>query len=207
MPLENLHNGINSAWALWKIEEDETTLASQVAPYEISPLQVSHVTKRLEFLAGRVLIRKLLNQWDLEFRGLTKDEFGKPFLRNHPFHISLSHSYPYVAAVIDREKVVGIDLEQPKEKLLKIAPRVLDPTELADAGTDIVKHCIYWCAKETLVKIHGKKDLIFSQNLKIQPFSASNEGELIGRIIVNTYQTAIPLRYFVDENFVVVLNQ
>jgi 4'-phosphopantetheinyl transferase len=207
MPLENLHNGTNAAWALWKIEEDESTLASQVAPYEISPPTITNVTKRLEFFAGRVLIKELLKAWSLEFQGLTKDEFGKPFLKNHPFQISLSHSYPYAAAVIDRKNSVGIDLEQPKAKLFKIAPRVLSPVELSDAGTDIIKHCIYWCAKEALIKIHGKKDLIFQQNLKISSFQRLNQGDLIGRIIVNTYETAIPLQYFVYENFVVVLNQ
>lgn len=207
MPLENLHNGSSAAWALWKIEEDELTLAKAVAPYEIPPARVTNPFKRLEFLAGRVLIKELLKAWGLEFQGLTKDEFGKPFVRNFPFQISLSHSYPYVAAVIHREVAVGIDLEQPKEKLIKIAPRVLASGELQDAGNDIVKHCIYWCAKESLVKIHGKKDLVFAENLKIDSFPKQKEGELIGRIIVKTYETAIPLQYFVYDNFVVVVSK
>jgi phosphopantetheinyl transferase len=206
MPLESLHVKINSAWALWKIEEDEATLSANVAPYEISPLNVTNVQKRLEFLAVRVLVKELLAAWDLEFKGLTKDEYGKPFLKNLPFQISLTHSYPYVAAVIDRTQSVGIDLEQPKEKLLKIASRVLDDNELADAGKDVTKHCIYWCSKEALIKIHGKKDLVFAENIKISPFLKQNQGELTGRIIVNSIETAIPLQYFVYENFVVVLN-
>jgi 4'-phosphopantetheinyl transferase len=207
MPLENLHNITDAAWALWKIDENETVLLQEVSPYEVIPDYIKNPTKRLEFLAGRVLIKKLLTEKGLDFRGLTKDEFGKPFLRDHAFQVSLSHSYPYVAAVIDRSKSVGIDLEQPKEKLLKIAHRVLNDAERNDAGSDIVKHCIYWCAKETLVKIHGKKDLIFSENLNILPFSIKKRGEIIGSIIVNTIETAIPLQYHVYENFVVVLNQ
>lgn len=207
MPLENLHKGTNSAWALWKIEEEESVLASAVAPFETAPSNLTNPLKRLEFLAGRVLIKELANVFGLKFHGLTKDEFGKPFLKNHDFQISLSHSYPYVAAVIHRSHAVGIDLEQPKEKLLKVAPRVLHATELQDAGRDIVKHCIYWCAKETLVKIHGKKDLIFAENLMISPFLKEKQGELIGRIIVNTTETTVTLAYFVYENFVVVLNQ
>lgn len=206
MPLENLHKNSNSAWALWKIEEDERTLHEQVAAFEKIPTNLSNAFKRLEFLAGRVLIKHILNAWDLDYRGLAKDEFGKPFLQDHSIHVSLSHSYPYVAAVIHFDKTVGIDLEQPKEKLLKIGPRVLDTIELEDAGADVVKHCIYWCAKESLIKIYGKKDLILSKNLKIQPFLREKEGKLIGRIIVDNYDTAIPLQYFVFENFVVVLN-
>jgi len=207
MPLENLHTNTNSAWALWRIDEDESSLAQEVAPYEVVPPYVANTQKRLEFLAVRVLLKKLLRAWQLDFKGLTKDEFGKPFLANHNFQISLTHSYPYVAAVIDKHRSVGIDLEQPKEKLLRIAPRILAPVELADAGHDIVKHCIYWCAKEALVKIHGKKDLVFSENILIKPFNRQKEGELIGRLIVDSSETAIPLQYSVHENFVVVLNK
>jgi phosphopantetheinyl transferase len=207
MPLENLHQGANSVWALWRIEEDEASLAAEVSPYEVTPLRITNPIKRLEFLAGRVIIKALLKTWGLKFYGLTKDEFGKPFLKEYTFQVSLSHSYPYVAAVIDRYSSVGIDLEQPKEKLLRIAHRVLDPIELDNAGDNIVKHCIYWCSKEALVKIHGKKDLIFAENLKITPFSIQKQGELIGRIIVNNNETAIPLHYYVYDNFVVVLNK
>lgn len=206
MPLENLHKNSNSAWALWKIQEDEHTLQAEVASFEIIPPSITNSYKRLEFIAGRVLIKELLKTWGFDYSGLVKDEFGKPFLKNHAMHISLSHSYPYVAAVIALDKPVGIDLEQPKEKLLKIASRVLDATELKDAGHDIVKHCIYWCAKESLIKLYGKKDLTLAENLKISPFSRQKEGQLNGRIIVNNSETAIPLQYFVNENFVIVLN-
>lgn len=206
MPLEKLHKNSNSAWALWKIEEDEHSLYNQVASTETVPSSITNPIKRLEFLTGRVLIKKLVELWGLEYSGLTKNEFGKPFLNHYPIHISLSHSYPYVAAIIARDIPVGIDLEQPKEKLLKIASRVLDASELRDAGTDITKHCIYWCAKESLIKIYGKKHLTLAENLKISPFERQKQGELIGRIIVNNNETAIPLQYFVYENFVVVLN-
>jgi phosphopantetheinyl transferase len=207
MPLENLHNEINSAWALWKIEEDEASLSTEVKDFEILPGYITNPIKQKEFLAGRVLIKHLLARRGLEFSGLTKDEFGKPFLKGHRYHVSLSHSYPYVAAVIDMLKPVGIDLEQPKDKLLKIAPRVLSATELRDAGNDIAKHCVYWCAKEALIKIHGKKDLVLAKNLAVEPFSKADKGQLVGNIIVNTHQTAIPLQYFDYGQFVVVLNQ
>lgn len=206
MPLENLHKGTHAAWALWKIEEDESDLAARVAPFESAPSVITNPFKRLEHLAGRVLIKQLAHVFNLEFAGLTKDEFGKPFLKNHTWPISLSHSYPYVAAAIHQFQPIGIDLEQPKQKLLRVAPRVLHSQELADAGDDVVKHCIYWCSKEALVKIHGKKNLIFAQNLLIEPFSRKKDGQLIGRIIVNKAETAVTLSYFVHTNYVVVVN-
>ena len=195
------------AWAFTKIVEDEHTMLERLAQEETVPTTLTNSNKRLEFLAARVLLQNLLGQWNLLYKGLTKDDFGKPFLVGYDFQISLTHSYPYVAAVIDRTRNVGIDLEQPKEKLLRVAPRVMSREELMDAGNDLTKHCIYWCAKEALVKIHGKKDLTFAENLVIAPFSIKKEGELIGRIIVNKTETAIPLQYFVHESFVVVLSK
>jgi phosphopantetheinyl transferase len=101
---------------------------------------------------------------------------------------------------------VGIDLEQPKEKLLRIAPRILAPQELQDAGTDVVKHCVYWCAKETLIKIYGRKDLTLAHNLLVSPFELSQNGHLVGRILANDKETAIPLIYYVSDGFVVVIS-
>lgn len=207
MPLENLHITANRAWALWKITEDEPTLVRQATPFGTPPPSITNSQKRLEFLAARVLVRELLRQWNIEFEGLIKDEYGKPFLKNSGVQLSLSHSYPYVAAVTDRHQTVGIDLEQPKGKLLRIAPRILHETEQRDAGQEVVKHCVYWCAKESLIKIYGKKDLIFSRDLRIDPFPLEQKGKLTGRIITNGITREVPLQYIVDKNYVLVLSQ
>ena len=181
-------------------------LDRKIQQYERIPLNLTNPMKRLEFLAGRVLLQELLKGWDLEFTGLTKDDQGKPHFKNIHCHLSLSHSYPYVAAIIDRKKSVGIDLEQPKDKLLRIAPRVLSQEELKNAGSDIVKHCVYWCAKEALIKIYGKRHLTLAQHLLISPFSLQKEGNLTGRIIANNTVVSVPLYYRVYDNFVVALN-
>ena len=205
MPAERIYTRHDAIWGYWRIEEEALSLAAEV-PSEKPPEAVRNPLKRLEFLAGRVLIKTLLDQWNLSFPGLTKDEYGKPFLAGSPVRISLSHSFPYVAAILHRDKNVGIDLEQPKNKMLRIGPRVLAADELADAGEDIVKHCIYWCAKEALTKIHGKKDLIFCKNLLVRPFLLACSGHLICRIVANNQETTIPLEYIVTDNFVVVVS-
>ena len=205
MPVDRIFSAPDSVWGLWKIQEDEKSLAAEVPHDEISAT-ITSPFKRLEFLAGRALVKLLLSEWRLPYRGLRKDPYGKPFLADTDLQISLSHSYPYVAAIIHRSKSVGIDLEQPKTKLLRIASRVLAVGELTDAGENVVKHCIYWCAKETLIKIYGKKDLIFSKNLLIDPFHLGNSGGLVGRILADNRETAVPLTYIVSENFVVVVS-
>jgi phosphopantetheinyl transferase len=205
MPLDHIDASAERIWGFWKITEDEQVLASAVPAEKIQG--IANPNKRLEFLAGRVLIKSLLKHWNLPYHGMTKDVYGKPFLSHSSLNISLTHSFPYVAAILHRNKNVGIDLEQPKNKLLTIAPRVLSEHELNDAGTDIVKHCVYWCAKETLIKIHGEKDLILAKQLLITPFLLRKKGHIIGRIIANNSETAIPLHYIVYDNFVVVVSK
>lgn len=205
MPVESIHGSTPAIWGYWRITESQHSLSPEV-PFEQPPVTVTNPLKRLEYLAGRVLIKTLLKEWGISFQGLTKDAFGKPFLEGSEIKVSLSHSYPYVAAILHLHKNVGIDLEQPKSKLLRIGPRVLATDELTDAGDNVIKHCIYWCAKETLIKIHGKKDLVFSENLLIKPFPLAPSGHLIGRILANNTETTIPLEYIVTDNFVVVVS-
>jgi 4'-phosphopantetheinyl transferase len=206
MPLEKLELSTERTWGLWHIRETEGELLDQIKEFETIPPNITHEQKRLEFCVGRVLAKTLLEKLSVKFEGIVKDEFGKPFFRNNNYQLSLSHSYPYVGALIDKSKSVGIDVEQIKAKLLKIGPRVLHPEELEDAGTDETKHCIYWCAKEAMIKIYGKKDLVFAENLLIKPFTLQNQGNISGRIIVNNTETTIPLYYEVHNGFTVVLN-
>lgn len=205
MAIEFISDNKKNAWAIWKITEPEQELSSRILPADRIPGSITNYQKRLEYASARVLLKHLLERWSLPYNGLFKDVFGKPFFIEHNIELSLSHSYPYVAAIINRSKPVGIDLEQPKQKLLNIAPRILHASELEDAGNDVVKHCIYWSAKESLVKVHGKKDLAFSENLLIEPFSRENRGYLTGRIAANGISEAVPLYYEVYDSFVIVV--
>lgn len=204
MPLEKIVVETGRAWALWKITEDENSLTQEIATYGKVSDTLTNPQKRLEWLAGRVATKAVMKSLQHAFHGITKDEFGKPYLTGHDLQLSLSHSFPYVAVLVDEKGSVGIDLEQPKEKLLRIASRVHHENELVDLGSDIVKHCIYWCAKESLIKLYGRKDLIFAENMFIEPFQRRDEGDIMGKIIIGAVETLIPLHYIVYTNFVLV---
>lgn len=204
MPLEKIVVEKGRAWALWRIAEDEQTLNDEIRQHETISETLTNKPKRLEWLAGRVTTKAILESLKLPFQGIIKDEHGKPFLNGYDFQLSLSHSFPYVAALLDFHHPVGIDLEQPKEKLLRIASRVHHEAEQRDLGTDIVKHCIYWCAKESLIKLYGRKDLIFAENMFIQPFERRNEDDITGKMIIAGVETLIPLHYIVYPGFVIV---
>lgn len=203
MPVSKIESlGKTSAWGLWNINEAEPDLS--FLSFETCPEDVVHMHKRLEWLAGRALLRALVEYLDLPYSGIRKDEFGKPFLKSLPHYVSLSHSYPYVAAQIDQFQSVGIDVEQPKEKLKQIGPRVFSPEELADANNQLAKLCVYWCAKETLYKIYGRRNLLFSDHLRILPFQLSDAGMLTGKILFPEKETAVNLKYHVTDEYVLV---
>lgn len=204
MPLEKIEVEQERAWALWRISEDEAAFRSSIDQYELISPTLTNAQKRLEWLAGRVATKTLLESLKKPFHGIIKDKHGKPFLSGYPYHVSLSHSFPYVAVLIDFNQPAGIDLEQPKPKLTRIAPRIHHRRELEDLGTDIVKHCIYWCAKESLVKLHGKKDLIFSENMFIEPFDLRQTGDITGKMIFGQTELTVPLHYIVFTDFVIV---
>lgn len=203
MPLQELNSFKNGKIALWHITEDEPEL-SKMLKLEACPENIVSPLKRLEWICGRLLLQHLVNSSGLQYQGVLKDEYGKPFLKNTDYHISLSHSYPYVAAQFHYGSSVGIDIEQPKEKLLKIAPRILDKDELENAGTDIVKHCIYWCAKEALYKVYGRRGLLFTRHLHLKPFELTEAGDLQGWIETNGNQILVDLYYIVTKDYVLV---
>lgn len=202
MPLSKIESmGPQRAWGLWFISEEEPDLA--YLSYESCPEDIVHPQKRLEYLAGRALIKTLVESVALPYEGLRKDEFGKPFLKVHPHFISLSHSYPYVAAQIDPEQPVGIDVEQVKEKLRQVGPRILSSDEYRDGDDNLTKLCIYWCAKEALYKVHGKRNLLFTDHLRIAPFDLQETGLLHGTIDAGSIPRHVTLRYLVTKTYVV----
>jgi 4'-phosphopantetheinyl transferase len=203
MPLLKIHStGVESGLGLWHISETEEALA--FSAQQSCPEEIINKQKRLEWLAARSLVKSLLESVGLTYGGLTKDEFGKPYLKEHPHHVSLSHSYPYVAVQLDRWNEVGIDLEQPKEKLKTIAPRIFTADEVRDAGDDVVKLCIYWCAKEALYKFHGKRNILFTDHLRVMPFHLSTSGVFAGKILIDETELVVRLQYLVMMDFVLV---
>jgi 4'-phosphopantetheinyl transferase EntD len=204
MPLEKIVVESSRAWALWLITEDEISLSRELIGIENVPASLKNPQKRLEWLAGRVATREAMQSLNIAFHGIAKDEFGKPFPKMSDLHLSLSHSFPYAAALLDKNSSVGIDLEQPKEKLLRIARRIHHADELRDLGTDLVKHCIYWCAKESMIKMHGRKDLIFAENMFIQPFQRKEEGNITGKFIIGDNESIVRMHYVVYPGFIMV---
>ena len=205
MPIHKINwNSLADGWGVWHIEEEEEHLTSLILPDDACPEEITNPRKRLEWLAGRVLLKKMIEESRLAYSGIVKDEFGKPFLRNLPHPISLSNSYPFVAVQIHPTQSVGIDLEQPRPKLFSVMKRVLTDGEWNDGANNLKKLCVYWCAKEALYKIYGKRNLIFTEQILIQPFSLGAQGSVFGTIHDETHSSEIALNYIIEPQYILL---
>ena len=54
---------------------------------------------------------------------------------------------------------------------------------------------VFWCAKESLYKLYGKKELAFKENLLVEPFQYSGKGIIKGRIKKSAIQKSYSLQY------------
>ena len=132
-----------------------------------------------EYLASRLLVRNLVEIWEGDFQGITKDEFRKPYLKNLPFSVSISHSGTYAVAILHRNKAIGIDIERIDKRLTKVIPRLFTNEE-QEFGVNLEKKCTLWCAKEAMYKWHGRRELDFKKHIQIsswQPFKGKVEQE------------------------------
>lgn len=193
-----------NGWAVWHIDEPEEFLATQLPVSDACPEEIQFPRKRLEWLAGRALLKHLATESGLNYQGVVKDEFGKPFLKGLDYQVSISNSFPYVAAQIHPTQSVGIDLEQPRPKLLHVMRRVLTENEWKDGANNLQKLCVYWCAKEALYKIYGKRSLIFNEHILVKPFFLGQAGTLEGIIREENSDRILFLDYCIEDDFILI---
>src|ERR1700744_973815 len=168
-------------FALWKIEEKAEDLYNQLQLNNEEKAyveQISNGKRHLHWLGTRVLLRKMLIT--NEYIDCKVDEHGKPYLVTLPYHISLSHSFDYAAVMISKRHQVGIDIEQVKSKVERIAHKFMRPEELAFVNEQHKIEQLYacWCAKEAVYKCNGEKEVSFVDNILIKPFEFETKGTI-----------------------------
>ncbi|QNH63171.1 4'-phosphopantetheinyl transferase superfamily protein [Hymenobacter sediminicola] len=153
-------------------------------------------TRTRQWLAGRVLAHRLLQELTDIPATLSNDANGRPFFEQLPeLGVSLSHSGEWVAAVVARGAAVGTDIELVRPKAQKLAPRFLSEAERADAGSEAVKHSLYWSAKETLYKLHSRRGLVFKEQIVLDPFGLREAGVLTGHLLLENFRSQHQIHY------------
>lgn len=150
---------------------DTTTVA--IAPIERIEGESRRAAERRTALE---LVRQLTGLPDAS---IGHTSWGAPFVEGHPaINLSISHSRRLAALAVDPARPIGLDIEEPREQLQRVAPRFLAPDELAilesiadpDArGLELVRA---WTIKEALVKISGENVPDLRRDLRALPHPA-----------------------------------
>ena len=188
---------------IWKIEESIDELKAGITLTTNSEARLNSMKSELHqkgFLSIRHLLKEInLNDADLEY-----DEFGKPHLKEG--YISITHSFNFTAIIYSTNKVVGIDIEKQRDKILKIAHKFTPIEEyktIANVDALIAKLTIVWGAKESLYKIYGKKKLLFLHHIYIEDFKF-DDSKTTGEIRFNGEQNSYDIEFLEFEGFTCV---
>jgi phosphopantetheinyl transferase len=192
MPLVYQHTiNNNTKLGLWHIQEPEEFFLKKV------PLKrdVTHPHKRFQHLAGRYLLPTLFEDFPLE--EILIADTRKPFLPEEQYHFSISHCGNFAAAIASSEQRVGIDIEQPTEKIFRIIHKFLNENEknLLDepmgTGQLLQMATLLWSSKEAMFKWYGNGGVDFKNHMHIEAIHGTGEeGKLHCQFLK---QQAIPL--------------
>lgn len=152
---------------VWRISETEAELHHQLELHATEYAQLSKIKgegRRREFLAARKLLHEMSGR---EERGvLYKDEYGKPFLADTSWQVSISHTTGLSAAVAHPRKC-GVDIQIFVPKIARLAKRFMGAAEIAQltAANQLIFQHLVWSAKEAMYKAYGRKEVDFRQHL------------------------------------------
>lgn len=194
--------GAHTWLGIWQLRESEDSLYAALPPYaDVSTLEGKvHPRRRQEWLASRVLVYRLLQNFTAEPLVLSRTEEGMPYFPGNPLHVSITHS-PHLAAVIlsDIYKV-GIDIELVTPKALRVQDKFLTAEEKQHTASDETKTCLYWSAKETLYKLYSRKRLVLKENLLLRP--APEPNFLLGRVHIGNFSKLYQIQHEMVQNHV-----
>lgn len=201
MPLFREWNpDLHSLAAIWQIGEPEAYFAGATG----LDSAIRHAKRRMEFLAGRFLLQYL--KADFPLRSIAPDEHDKPQLPEGPYHFSLSHSYPYVAAVVSTRAAVGIDIQCWHDSILALQPKFLSATEQQFCNNDPKLITLAWSAKEAAYKYQGRRGVDFIGHLPITEWQLSED---LYNIVINlkmlTPSLPVGIKGFIFNEFALCL--
>ena len=154
--------------------------------------------RKTEWLGTRYLVQHFYNKNSL----IIYNNEGKPSLSTGE-QISISHSYGVVGVLISNKQYIGLDIEQKREKIDRIKHKFLSKSELdfvENSSTKIETLTSFWSCKETLLKIYGKTDLIFEEELAVD----LSEDKIIGEIKTSDFYLKTDLNKQIIDKFVVI---
>lgn len=150
--------------AIWKIEEPESFFIERTGITS----DIKNDKRRIERLAGRFLLKYL--KQDFPLLNIYKDEHDKPRIDNNNYYFSISHSWPYVAAIVSPYVEAGIDIQCWHPRMGELQHKFLSPDEQKYFNNDSRLITLAWSAKEAAYKWQGRRGVEFIDHLPITSY-------------------------------------
>ena len=190
--------------AVWKIEETEDFFLKKVSLRH----EIRHPHKRLQHLAGRYLLQLLHPDFPLHLIAISHSK--KPLLSNYEFNFSISHCGDFAAAIVSKNRNVGIDVELITPKIGLIKNKFLNQEEITLLGNyqlSIVNYqllTLFWSAKEAIFKWYGKGKVDFKKNMIIDQLFFETERGNIDAHFIKDEKTDLKLEFRFFEKLCLV---
>lgn len=162
---------------IWKIEE---TINILLKAADLSTAEKVHFSKlnsqkkQIQWLA----VRALLNNYFKEKTEILYYPGGQPYLKNQK-HISISHSFEYVAILLNDHRKTGVDIQKIIKYNIEAAKSYfINSNELASLNnpTDIRFLHLLWSMKEAGYKYFNNNDINLKENITVLPFERKENG-------------------------------
>ncbi|MBQ0152409.1 MAG: 4'-phosphopantetheinyl transferase superfamily protein [Chryseobacterium sp.] len=202
MPLYRDFSDQNATILVWKYNEDDDLRAEELLePENAEKVKDYHPKKMLEVL----MVRKLLKNLKPNSKILYRDR--EPYLDTMDAEISITHSFPYAALAISKNKI-GIDVEKFNSKILRLIDKFTYENERGFIPENLAStfYTIIWSVKESMYKIHHSKYWSLKKNYEVKPFQLEHLDKIGCRVYDETYSDEFNARvkFFDDYCFTIV---
>ena len=112
---------------------------------------------------------------------ISHDASGAPRLSDSDISLSVSHSRNYACIAFSRRRAVGVDIEEPRDQLRRVAPRVLSDEEMSVYSCSDSLLLRAWTLKEALYKAALTPGLDFRADIRLPLDIAAGRASVAGR--------------------------
>lgn len=201
MPIykEFVEDGANVS--VWKYDlADNLDAGTLLEPENLERFSAYSEKKLLEAL----MVRQML-QLKLPGCKILYTAENEPYLEPKNFEISISHSYPYAALAVSKQKT-GIDLEQFRDKIVRVKDKFIEPEEqgFIPEVQRVEYLTVIWSIKESLYKIHHSNYWSLKKYYEVYPFHLKDK-QVRCRVHDENFSDAYAARVHYFEDYVLTV--
>lgn len=205
MPLYRDFSDDNATILVWKYDETEDLdINMLLEPENAEKVKDYHPKKLLEVL----MVRKLLKGLKPSSKILYRDR--EPFLSPGDAEISITHSFPFAAIAVSKNKI-GIDIEKFNPKILRVIDKFIYEEErgFIPPGHEVTFYTMIWSVKESMYKIHHSKHWSLKRHYEVRPFELKHLHHIRCRVYDERISDELKARveFFDDYCFTIVEEQ